>query len=167
MAIIEYFEDLFPVADGYKDLRGTTVRDKARTRDILSLLGDAIVWSGVALVHLNVSTTSWSGLREEHMSETAANHATGKLEGLLGKLESWFEESKEEKLMGEKESVTLADVCLVAQVEYMREMYGINWLEGLEGLEGWYGKMKGEKWVVGRKELEGVEKYGVWKVVLG
>jgi len=160
IAIIEYFEEILGTAEGYEDLRGETVQQRARTRDVLSLLGDAVVWSGVALVHSNTATTAWSGLREEDMSVSAAAHARMKFGGLMGKLESWVGE-------GEGMGGTLADVCVMAQVEYIREMYGVDWLEGFEGLKGWCERAKGLEWVVGREGLEGVEKTGRWEDVLG
>jgi glutathione S-transferase len=171
MAIMEYFEEVFGVEDEYEDLRGSTVMQRSRTRDVLSLLGDAIVWSNVALIHFDSKTTSWSGLTQEQMSADAAAHAQGKFRALLRRLEEWVIENDVKRegsgsLSGPGVRVTLADVCVVAHVEYLREMYGVEWLERSEGLVGWCATRKGEEWVVGREDLDGVERGAGWSGVL-
>jgi glutathione S-transferase len=169
MAMMEYFEEVFGDEEGYGDLRGHTIKQRSRTRDVLSLLGDAIVWSNVALIHADPITISWSGLTATQMSADAAAHAQGKFRASLGKLEEWVSESGVEEggsLSGEGARVTLADVCVVVHVEYFREMYGVEWLEGFEGLVGWCAGKKGEEWVVGREALEAVEAGGKWSGVL-
>jgi hypothetical protein len=63
--------------------------------------------------------------------------------------------------------VGVADVVLMGNVEYAREGYGFNLIEGFGVLEGWYEGMKDREWVIGRERLEGVEKTGRWVDVLG
>ena len=161
IAILEYFEEMFSFGSGYVDLRGKTQEERAKTRDVLSLLADAVMWSSVALIHSNSDTTFWSGLSEDQMSKGAADQAGKKLKGLLERLEKWVEGGKKGT------SVTLADLCLVAQVEYMRENYGTDWVNGHGVLRDWCDRVMKEGWFVGREDLEGVERSGDWSVVLG
>lgn len=165
-AIMEYFEEVFSVANGYPDLRGTTIQQRARTRDILSLLSDAITWSSVALVHSDPNTMSWSGLAKDEMSESAAKHARGKFHMLLSRLEARIQGdiigNKSQSLSGDGTDVTLADICLMAEVEYMQEMYGLDWVAEHGLLRVWCDRRKGQSWVVARNALQEVEKTGEW-----
>jgi glutathione S-transferase len=165
IAILEYFEEVFKVETEYEDMRGKTLQQRVKTRDILSLLADAAGWSGVSLIHSNPATTHWSGLGREAMSEGAAAHAKMKFCAQMDKLERWVGESKG-SLSGVGTGVTLADVCLMAQVEYMQEVYGMNWLEGFVWLRAWCNRKSQEEWVVKKEGLEGVEKSGEWNGVL-
>jgi glutathione S-transferase len=169
-AILGYFEEVFSVAAGYPDLRGENMQQRARTHDVLSVLANAGMWSGVTLVHSNANTTSWSGLAADEMSESAAVHARGKFRALLAQLEKWVQGDVvgdgSKSLSGAGASVTLADLCLVAQVEYMREMYGLDWVEGHGVLAAWCERKKGEEWVVGREVLKEVEETGEWTKIL-
>jgi glutathione S-transferase len=171
-AILEYFEEeVFSVANGYPDLRGSTIQQRARTRDVLSLLSGAIIWSSVELVHSDPKTISWSGLKQDEMSASAAVNARGKFDGLLSRLENWVQgdviSSGSKSLSGAGEGVTLADLCLMAQVEYMREMYGMDWVGEHGVLRVWCDRTKGEVWVVSRDLLREVEETGDWARVLG
>jgi glutathione S-transferase len=170
-AILEYFEEAFSVASGYQDLRGATTQQRSRTRDTLSLLSDAITWSAVALVHSNPLTTSWSGLTTEKMSTSAAMHARSKFHALLSRLETRVQGdvigSQSRSLSGAGASVTLADLCLMAQVEYMSEMYGIDWVDQHGVLRVWCDRSQGEEWVVSKDALHEIENSGDWARVLG
>jgi glutathione S-transferase len=166
-AIIEYFEEVFGVEKGYRDLRGETVQQRARTRDGVSLLNDVMVWSTVGMVHSNRATVSWSGLSEEGMSGSAAHHADGKVDVLLKRLEGWIEEDGKgcRSLSGEGGDVTVLDV-VVMSMEYIREVYGEDGLGGNEVLKGWWEKLRVAEWVVGKEELKKVEESGKWATVL-
>jgi glutathione S-transferase len=166
IAILEYFEEVFEVETGYEDLRGKTLQQRVKTCDILSLLADATGWGGVSLIHSNPTTTYWSGLSRAAMSEGAAAHAKMKFCAQMEKLERWAGQGKG-SLSGVGTGVTLADVCLMAQVEYMQEVYGMDWLEGFVGLKSWCDRKSGEEWVIKKEGLEGVERSGDWSGVLG
>ena len=170
-AIMEYFEEVFSVDNGHLDVRGATIQQRARTRDILSLLSDAITWSNVALVHSDPNTMSWSGLTEDEMSESAAKHAHGKFHMLLSRLEARIQGdvvgNKSQSLSGDSAHVTLADICVMAQVEYMQEMYGLDWVAEHGVLRVWYDRTKGQSWVVSRSALQDVERTGEWTGILG
>jgi glutathione S-transferase len=166
-AIIEYFEEVFSVGKGYRDLRGETVQQRARTSDGLSLLNDVMVWSTVGMVHSNRATLSWSGLDEEGMSGSAALHADGKVDILLKRLEGWIKENGEgcRSLSGKGGNVTILDV-VVMSMEYIREVYGEDGLGGNEVLKGWWERLRVAEWVVGKEELKKVEESGKWETVL-
>ncbi|KAH3944004.1 hypothetical protein HBI56_034110 [Parastagonospora nodorum] len=166
-SILEYLQEIFP---GGPDIRGETVHQRARSRDVLSLLGEAIVWYGVEVFHSDPNTATWSGLRVEDQSPAAAAHGRMKVGTLLDKLEGWVREDVEGKgavsLVG-GEQATLADLALVAPVEYFREKFGADWIKGHGVLETWYGRMKEQDWVAGGKKLAEVEETGDWELVLG
>jgi glutathione S-transferase len=168
--ILEYFEEIF-AGDGFLDMRGLSMQQRAKTRDVLSLLADAAAWSSVALMHSNPSTTFWSGLRPDQMSPVTASHAERKCEELLSKLERWVVEDvidgRRKSLSGEGGDVTLADMVVMAQVEYMREMYGMDWVAEHGVLRVWCDRAKEEEWVIGREALLEVERTGNWYGVLG
>jgi len=166
LAIMEYLEELLGKDGGAAwDIRGDSALKKAHTRDVLSLLGDAVVWSGVAFIHSEASSTSWSGLTASQMSASAAAHADKKFRVLMARLEYGVSQRQGKRLSG-GEQVTLADICLVSQVEYMTK-YGMQWLDGWDMLGKWYEGIKGEEWVLGKEVLEGVEGSGRWEDALG
>lgn len=173
MAIMQYLDDLFPASSDHAELKGSTPLQRARATDLLSALNDAVSWGIVSLAHSNPSTSSWSGLKEEDMSSAAAAHAQRKVEGLMGKMDGWVRENmaiaegKGKSVAGQGEDVTFADVALMAQVEYMKEVYGVDFFAGYGGLERWWEGMKGEEWVIGRRELLECERTGKWEGVLG
>jgi glutathione S-transferase len=166
-AIIAYFEDVFSGGMGCKDLWGGTVQQRARTRDGLSLLNDVTCWSAVDMVHSNAATLSWSGLNEEGMSMSAAEHARGKVDMLLGRLDGWVKESGQKcgSLSGRGGEVTILDVAVMS-LGYLQEMYGEDGLGGHVVLKGWWERLRGAEWVLSREELQKVEESGEWAVVL-
>ena len=163
LSILEYFEELFPgsTSNKWKDLRGETAEQRAQTRDILSLLNDAMHWSLIKLIHSDPNTTFFSGLSMEEMSPSAAAHAGRKLDFYLGRLEEWIEGSG-----GVGKEATLAGVVLLAQVEYHEMMYGADWIEGYDELREWVERMKKEEWYVRSEVLKSVEEDGMWEKVL-
>jgi glutathione S-transferase len=166
-AILEYLQEIFP---GENDINGSTIQQRARSRDILSLLSEAMVWSGVDIFHSDPRTTAFSGLSIEGQSASAAAHGKMKFHKLLEKLEGWVRadvEGKGTMSLAGGDGVTFADLALMAPVEYFSEVYGREWIEGHGVLGQWYERMKKEEWVVGREKLGEVEESGVWEVVLG
>jgi dephospho-CoA kinase len=105
------------------------------------------------------------------MSPVTASHAEKKCEQLLSKLERWVVEDvidgTRKSLSGEGGDVTLADMVVMAQVEYMREMYGMDWVAEHGVLRVWCDRAKEEEWVIGREALLEVERTGNWYGVLG
>lgn len=171
LGIMTYLNDIFGPDNGCTDMNGTTPVQRAKTADIISNLTDATLWSLVEFVHTNPSACSWSGLDEEQMSPGASAHGAKKFHALLDRLEKWVKKDvvgrQTKSLAGEGGDVTMADIALMAQVEYMREMYGLVWLEGHGVLKGWWERTRGEEWVVKRETLDEVEKTEKWEVVFG
>ncbi|KAH7409799.1 hypothetical protein DE146DRAFT_784945 [Phaeosphaeria sp. MPI-PUGE-AT-0046c] len=174
MAILEYLDELFSSRQGHKELKGATALQRARCADILSALSDAVVWGTVSIAHSNPAACRWSGLDERDMSAKAAVHADTKVAQLMGKMDGWVRGNmavakggSSMSLAGKGAGVTLADVALMAQVEYIREVYGMDCIVGYGGLEAWWEGMRGEEWVVGREVLVECEKMGKWEGVLG
>jgi glutathione S-transferase len=163
-AILEYLDEVLCQGER-RSLLGGKAEDRARQRDAMSVLSDAMMWSQVALVHSEPKSTSWSGLKAEDMSPAAAAHASEKMRALLDKLERWIrEDGKEGKgLLGE---VGMVDVVLMAHVEYLRDGYGVEWVQGHEGLVAWWERVRSEEWVVGKEVLGEVERTGEWGLVL-
>ena len=166
-SILEYLQEIFP--DG-PDIKGETAHQRARSRDVLSLLSEAIVWYGVEKFHSDHNTASWSGLKVEDQSRAAAAHGKMKVGTLLDKFEAWVREDVEGKggvsLVGGGHA-TLADLAHMAPVEYFGEKFGADWIKGYEVLEMWYRRMKKQDWVVAGKGLAEVEDKGEWGVLLG
>lgn len=162
LSILTYFEELFGAPDGWPDLRGTSLDERAQTGDVVSLLDEAMHWSLVALIHSDAKTLSWTGLGEGGMSRAAAAHAHGKLRFCLDRLEGWIRD--DERIVERK---TVAGVVLLAQVEYHEMVYGGDWVEGCVVLRAWVEKMKRERWFVGSEVLGRVEEGEGWEVVLG
>jgi glutathione S-transferase len=162
LSVLEYFEELFPASEGYGDLRGETVERRAQTRDILSLLNDAMHWSLTSLIHSDLGSTSWSGLSGEEMSLSAAAHARRKLDFCLSRLEKWLQANGNEGAKGS----TLAGLVLLAQVEYHQMMYGADWVEGHTVLREWVEAMKKTEWYVKSEVLKRVEDGGDWGKVV-
>lgn len=163
LSILEYLEDLFPSSAGWPDLRGETAEQRAQTRDLAAVLDDAVHWSLVQLVHSDARTTSWSGLAEEDMSASAARHAQARCSFYLERLGEWVHTAEWEGV----KSMSL--VCLMgfAQVEYHRETYGGDWVQGNGVLGQWVEGMRKEKWAVSCKKLKGPESGDGWGVLLG
>ena len=170
LAILEYFEEIFPPSAGYPNLLGFSSEERARTRDILSLTTDAILWSGIELMHSNPATTSWSGLTVDEMSSSAAAQAARKFDMLLTRLERWVEEAAVQdvgtSIAGAGASVTMADIVLMAQVEYIKMCYGTDWLSGHDVLRRWYDTGIKARWYVGTTSLRSVEMAQGWGLVL-
>ena len=162
-AILEWFEDIFGFEQGYKDLRGTDALQRARTRDILNLLTDAIVWTGVKIIHSDSSSLSWSGLTREQWSETAAKDAQNRVQYYLSRLEEWVTpaiQKGSKSLSGLEVEVTLADFAVMAMVQYQEENIGRDWIAGHKNLREWCERAKQEAWFVSREQLDEMERVG-------
>lgn len=170
MAILDYFEEVFSTNEGYPNLLGSNIEQRARTRDIISLLSETSHWSLVFLIHSNSSTLSWSGLTAEQMSPSTAAHAQKKFHVLLSKLETWVDldvrRNQMKSLSGEGGDMTLADIVLMAQIEYAEMMFGIDFVEEHGVLRLWCERMKTECWYVSNEELKNVESGRNWEIVL-
>ncbi|KAF2867306.1 hypothetical protein BDV95DRAFT_610720 [Massariosphaeria phaeospora] len=166
MAIMEYLDEVLGGGNAF----GETVEQRARTRDILSLLADAAAFQGVALIHSDKTTLSWSGIEsEDAMSASAAIHATGRFHDLLCKLERWVEEDvirKEmQSLSGEGAGATMADFVLMTAIMYFEDSYGKDWVEEHGVLRLWCERAKGQAWFAGKELLQKCEDEG-WGAVL-
>jgi len=158
MAIMEYFENLFG-CEAYPDLRGSTPEQRSRTSDILSLLQEAIVWHGVAYMHGDPATLLWSGMKTPQ-SSSAFTDAKMRHHKLLSKLEDWvgygITTEGWRSLSGDTE-VTLADIVLMAAVEFSEHWYAREWKDWIAEhgiLRIWCEKAKEQPWFVKSKELD-------------
>ncbi len=170
-AILEYFEDLFPSSKGHPDLTGNTMEQRARTRDILNLLAETNIWYVVWLINTVPATAAWSGISAEQMSATTGEHAGKKVHALLSRLEMWVEQDVVvdgvKSLTGKGLGVTLADVVLMAHVEYALMMYEIDAVAEHGVLRIWCERVKKEKWLIKSEDLKKVDQGGTWESVLG
>ena len=170
-AILEYFEDIFPTSEGYPDMRGDTIEQRARTRDVVSLLADVLTWTMVKIMNTFPAASSWSGLAAEHMSTNAAEHADEKLHSLLSRVEKWVKEDvvtrSSESLSGEGGSVTLADIVLMAQNEYALMAFKTNLLDEHDVLRVWWDRNKRADWFITSEDLMKVEQGEGWESVIG
>jgi glutathione S-transferase len=149
LAILEYLEDIFPPAQGYKSLRGESPEQAAKMRDVNGLSTEAFVQYIVFLMNSNKGTTFWSGLKEEEMHDDTAAHAKKKWQTCLAKLCTWVEEDVASKdSQGLVGVTTIADLMLMAQVDYLRGMYGTGYIEGHDVLTTWYENMQKASWYV-------------------
>lgn len=126
-AILEYLEELFSSREGYVDLRGKTIEQRIRTRDIISLLGDVILFHGQHIINTEPSSLSWSGLKREEWSSVSAARAVGRKHQLLSKLEDlvFTDIIREEtpSISGKGAEATLADFSLMAMIQYHEDYY--------------------------------------------
>jgi glutathione S-transferase len=159
LSILEYLEDLRPSPS----LLGESAGEKAQTRDIVSLLNDAMHWGLIHLIHSDSKTTFWSGLNEDEMSKSTAEHAKGKFEFYLQRLEAWIKDGGGAIVR----RTTIAGMVLLAQVEYHEMIYGADWIKGHTVLREWVGRMKEEEWYVESGVLKGVEEGKGWETILG
>ncbi|KAF2464218.1 uncharacterized protein BDR25DRAFT_307249 [Lindgomyces ingoldianus] len=161
-AIMEYFEEKFPARDGYVELLGNTPEQRARTRDILLLLNDAITWANVAARHADPRSTAWSGMTPEEQAPLAAKDANRVLQTkFLAKLEKWVQGDvgvkKCSSLSGEGIEVSVADVAVLAGVKYVEVRMGRNWVEGYKALGDWVERAKKSEWFVEEEEILKIE----------
>lgn len=163
LSILEYLEELIPATFGWADMRGEDAEQRAQTRDILGLLNDATHWSLIDLVNSEPKSTIWPGLREAAMSPGVAQHARNKLHFYLARLEQWLE--AKETLNAKV--TTLLDLALVAQVDYQKMMYDVDWLDGHQTLRLRVVSMKQKAWFVSNSELKAIEYNRGWEVIVG
>lgn len=174
-AMIAYLEEIFNGGNGNKwanrNIMGSTRSQRARTHDITSLLGDAMIYANVMLMHSDTRTLSWSGLAAEDMSAATAAHAQEKFDKLFSKLEGWINRDIVEKgmpsLSGKENEVTLADIVLMANVTYALDAFGTNYFdkEKHKVLAQWANRVSDAAWCVGSEALGKAEEAG-WEAVL-
>jgi glutathione S-transferase len=161
-AILEYFEERFGARDGYTDLRGSTIEQRTRTRDIISLLGDVIILHAQNLIHSDPSSLSWSGLKREDWSAAAAADAARRKHDLLSKLEDWaltdIIKGETPSISGKGAEATLADFVLMAMIQYHEDYFGgKDAIAGHGVLRLWCERAKQQPWFIhfaGLKRLE-------------
>lgn len=161
VAILEYFEELFGKEEGYTDLRGKTPEQRAKTRDVLSLLNDAVFWGGLQLMHSHEYTLTWSGMKREQQSASSATDAKMRKDYYLSRLEGWVQEdiiNKEDlSLSGQGTGGSLADFVLMAMIDYNDEIYGRDFVEEHGVLRVWWERARGAGWYVDKKGLKRLE----------
>lgn len=174
-AIIAYLEEVFNEGNGDNsedgNILGSTRSQRARTHDITGLLGDAIIYANVVLMHSDIRILSWSGLAAKDMSAVTAAHAQNKFERLFFKLEGWIEgdimEKEAPSLSGEGSQVTLADIMLMANVTYALDAFGTNYFDNEKHkvLARWVDRVSRAAWCIGSEALGKAEEAG-WGAVL-
>ncbi|KAF2106984.1 hypothetical protein BDV96DRAFT_654077 [Lophiotrema nucula] len=147
---MEYLEDLFDGEDGLRTLRGSTAVQRARTRGIVSLMNDLLRIVGIALIHSDSSTLTWSGLTREQQSATAANDFFKRARAIVSKLEDCFADALEKGF-----GVQMGDV------------YGSDVIGWSGAVKEWRERTKKEPWFVSKEELEEMEEQGFETVLFG
>lgn len=169
-AVMEYLEEIFGPGDSYPDLRGASAEQRARTRDVLGVMSDALFYCTVYMTNALPATLSWSGLKEDEMHADTAAQALRKQGASLDRLEEWVKDDVVGKgtksISGEGVSVTMADLVVLAQVEYLKATYGLDWCEGREVLRTWWERTVKQDWYVGNEELGGFTGTGDWERIL-
>ncbi|KAF2726982.1 hypothetical protein EJ04DRAFT_517543 [Polyplosphaeria fusca] len=172
-AIAEYFEELFAGQGRGGDMVGEGVVQRARTRDIVALINDAIVFSGFHAYNTSEQTLAFSGMKKEEMSEGNARFAVMRGSRMMGKIESLVKEDLEKgcrSLSGEGQGGTLADFAVMAVVDYMESQYGTSILDTFGGcgvLKRWCEEARGQSWFVGTEECAKLEKEGFEGLFVG
>jgi glutathione S-transferase len=168
-SIISYLDEVFS-GTIMPDIVGSTMAQRAKTRDIISKFNDAVVWGFSALIHTNPEMHHVSGLALEEMSATTAADAAKRSKSYLATVEDWIKEDVVDKgaksLSGEGQVVTLADVFVMAHVSYLEDSHGQDYIEGLEVFKTWYKRAMEQEWFVGYEALKKCEE-GKWEAVLG
>lgn len=158
LAILEYLEDIFPPAHGYKSLRDEVPGQAAKMRDVIGLSNDAGVQFTTFLINSYKGTSFWSGLKEEEMHDDTAAHAKKKWQTLLTKLCTWVEKDvTAEDSQGLVGVTTIADIMLMAQVDYQKWCYKYEYLEGFSVLQSWYENMTKSDWYIENDRFGGYE----------
>ncbi|KAF2183477.1 hypothetical protein K469DRAFT_689942 [Zopfia rhizophila CBS 207.26] len=164
-SILEYFEELFSAKEGYQEMIGRTPEQRARTRDIVNLVNDAVTWSNVVTRHTDPKSLSWSGMTQEQWSESAATDAKKQVHKLFSKLETWVGEDVIRKgcksLSGEGMDVSLADMSLMAAIMYAEDMHKWDLVEEHGVLRVWCESAKKESWVMPLEEIYKLEREGL------
>jgi glutathione S-transferase len=163
-ALLEYFEDLLPAREGWKDLLGASPEQRARTRDVCDLVNEALMWLNVATRHSDPNAYRWSGLPAEAMAFTAAEDAGRQVSKLFAKLESWVKEDVGRgcmSLSGEGLEVSIADCSLLATVEYISDVSGYDCIGGFEVLKVWRERITKEDWYRDYEALLRLEREGL------
>lgn len=141
IAIISYLEEVHPRAGASyaaSDMNGSNPLERARVAEAISLTEEV----GQALGFWAMNTSALYQQMGMTQSKEAGVAAKMRLHRCLQTLEDYCSGGVQGgKWIAETEGMTLADVALGSVVEYSRDMYGRDVLEGHEVLWKWF-----EKW---------------------
>lgn len=147
VAILTYLEETHPRkgthGEGWEvedDMRGSTPMQRARVNEIISLTEEV----GQAFGYWVMQSSALYSSKVPSQSPSAASMISTRMHALLSTLESYARKSVGEEGMwiAGTAGVTLADICLASVVEYARDMYGRDLIEGHEEVLGkWF-----ERW---------------------
>ncbi|KAM0335001.1 hypothetical protein ACHAQA_000035 [Verticillium albo-atrum] len=166
-AVLEYLEDCYPASEGYLDLTGgsTSMEVRATVRDMVQAINEVASGMSLHVRHTYESTLAWSGMTKEQQSQVSGEEGRKQWMGQLASLDKWARadvvDRKTLSIAGVIDTPTLADFALVSGVEYVRETYGLNILEGFEVLETWAERFAASKWFISRDEITRLEKEGL------
>jgi glutathione S-transferase len=150
IAVIEYFEDICDAAksstspetiqtklgsEGGPSMRGYTLEERARTREILALADEASTHFGVAC---HKGTALFSSL--EKQDPKTSKFALEFCRKTLGLLEAYYVDSHLFEQGGG--GVTIADCVLFSLLQFSKELYARDLIEDLPGLKRFYGLFK-------------------------
>jgi glutathione S-transferase len=155
-SILEYLEDLFPDLQGYNNLLGDDIIQKAKVRDIVQLTNELLTWCNVQVRHSTDFSLLWSGMTKEQQSVAAAEDAKFQIARVLKQLEAWIDDNGDVSLV-RAALPTTTDVTVAAAKVSMEEIYGIRLFEGFNKLEAWWGRYEASPWFVTKSEMEDVE----------
>ncbi|KAK9782329.1 hypothetical protein SCARD494_13637 [Seiridium cardinale] len=116
-AILEYLEEIFPQAP---IMRGSTPEARARTHELLDLSNEAC---SLLSFHVHNGSAAFAGL--ETQSPEAAGQAMERVHVLLAQIED-LADPDGPYLANKEDHPGLADVVLLATVQFAREIYGID-----------------------------------------
>ncbi|KAM0282015.1 hypothetical protein ACHAQH_003221 [Verticillium albo-atrum] len=165
--VLEYLEDCYPPADGYRDLTGgsTSMETRATVRDMVQAMNEVAIGMSLHVRHSYESTLSWSGMTKEQQSSATGEEGRAQWTTQLAKLDSWAREDVVDRgalsIAGVTDMPTLADFALISSVQYVQEVYGFDMLEGFEVLGIWYERFTASQWFVSRSEISLLESEGL------
>lgn len=128
IAILEYLEERFPSPD----MSGATPEDRARTREMVSVIDEAAMQFGI---WCHKASPLFAG-REQQCRE-AATFAADAYYGRLQALDMLVQEHEGPFLSGVQ--VTIADCVTMATLQFAEHVYGVPLPNGCDALGEWYG----------------------------
>lgn len=144
VAILEYLEDTCDAAQASGvnpfgvsaagTMRGKTAEERARTRAIIGLVDEALIYFGFAC---HKGTALFSSLEEQ--STIASKMALESLQKALGLIETYYEDNS---LQVGDPDVTIADCVLFSFLQFSREFYGKDLVGDLPNLKRFYDVFK-------------------------
>lgn len=127
IAILEYLEERFPSPD----MLGATPEDRARTRELMSVIDEAAIQFGI---WCHKASPLFAG--REVQNREAATFAADAYHRQLRLLDTMMHETSGSFLAGS--TVTIADCMAMATLQFAEQVYGVPLLGGCGNLADWY-----------------------------